>query len=166
LRIVELLASLLKEKPIEYAKFRDSFGNFEIDYPKKWAYDQDIIVIDGQYTDAFHFKDANFNIAIDARIRNNIDLDQCAKTEFESPSSGILAKAVKTEFRGLPAYKREYGYRSNGKDYFGGGILFVVDKIIFSISWNAPKSDEKKMKEIFEHMLQSLVTKKAYSVGG
>ena len=149
---------LFKKKPVTFVKFQDTFGNFEIRYPKTWKFDHDIAVVDGQYTNYFYSNDSNFIIAINANIPSNFNFQKYAKNELESPTSGIYSKAIKSKFRGLPAFTREYGYRSQGTDYFGGGIMFFTGKLVFSISWSAPKSKKEDMDKIFGHMLKSLVT--------
>jgi hypothetical protein len=165
LRILELLFTK-KPKPVVYSKFIDSFGNFEIEYPKNWRYDKDIAVVDGQYTNTFQCNDSNFTISINAKIQENLNFRKYAKNELESPASGICANAIKSKFRGFPAYIKEYTYMSNRKDYFGNELIFFTGKLIILISWNAPRSKEQEMKKVFNHMLESLATGVVIGTGG
>ncbi|MFH1785173.1 MAG: hypothetical protein ABH842_01975 [Candidatus Micrarchaeota archaeon] len=144
-----------KKKPVEFVKFCDSFGNFEITYPKNWHFDKNIAVVDGQYTNSFYSNDSNFTISVNAKIYEKFNFKKYAKQELESPSSGILTKPKKSKFLGMPSYNREYSYHSDGKEYFGGGIMFFTGRIVFSLNWNAPKYDKEK-KKIFDQMISSL----------
>ncbi len=160
-----ILDFIFNKKPLKYAKFRDSLGNFSIDYPEEWKFDKDIAVVDGQYTNSFHWKDCSFTVSVDARIPEGFHFWRYAKAEFESPSAGIYAKAVKSEFRGMPAYTREYVYRSGNRDYFGGGVVFFTGRLVLVINWTAPQSKKCGMDIIFGHMLDSLVTGKEIKAG-
>ena len=148
---------LFKKKPLEFEKFQDSLGNFEMAHPRGWKFDHDIAVIDGQYTNSFQSNDSSFTVAVNAKPPESFDFKKYAKAELESPSSGIYTKAAKSNFRGMPAYTRDYEFTSNGRNCFGGGIMFFTGRIVFSISWSAPKSKKEEMTRVFDRMMESFV---------
>ena len=155
-----ILKSLFPERAPSYVRFRDNLGNFDIFYPRGWKYDENIAVVDGKYTVSFQAPGgrSQFTISVDTKLPEKFSLKNYMKEEFESPSSGIYAPGVKTRFRSLPAFKREFSYVS-GKAYFGFGLIFRSSREVFTINWTAPESGREQMEKIFSHMLESLVIK-------
>ncbi|MBD3210781.1 hypothetical protein GF318_05350 [Candidatus Micrarchaeota archaeon] len=149
---------------VVFSRFMDPLGNFEIFYPKKWKFDRDIAVVEGKYTVQFESKKSTFTISVDASLPLDFDFRKYAKKELESPTAGILATARKTTFRGMPAFKREYSYYSEGREYFGGGVMFYNGDIVVSLSWSAPEKDREKQEAIFSHMIDRLVVYKGFNI--
>ncbi|MDD5340588.1 MAG: hypothetical protein PHV13_05065 [Candidatus ainarchaeum sp.] len=149
----------LGKKAFSLARFQDPLGNFTISCPSDWHVDSDVAVVDGAYTISFASPDGRgaFNIHVDAGLKKGFDFSAYAKSELESPSSGVYTAVKKGKFRDMPAYNREYCYRSSGQDYFAGGTMFFTGRAVFSISWNAPESERKTMEPAFSRMLESLI---------
>jgi hypothetical protein len=146
------------EKPARFLKFRDGMGNFELFYPKGWKYDEDIAVVDGKYTISFQSRDGleQFTVSVDVQLPERFRFDRYAKAELESPTSGIYTPVKKTRFRDMPAYARGYSYTSDGRRYFGGGVMFFTGQAVFSVSWGAPESRKETLDAVFGHMLKTL----------
>jgi len=161
-KIKSLFGIFSKEKKVHFIRFLDPLGNFEIFRPKDWGYDENIAVVDGRYAVAFESNNRckKFVVALDVSLSPGFNFSKYAKNELEGPSSGIIASVKKDKFQDYPAYKREYVYVSEGKDYFGGGIMFFTGSEVFSISWNAPEKERKKLEAMFKHMLNTLIIKK------
>ncbi len=149
----------LGKKAISMARFQDPLGNFVISYPADWKFDLDVAVLEGAYTISMSSSDGRcaFNIHVDAGLKKGFDFAAYAKNELESPSSGVYTDVKKGKFREMPSYDREYGYRSSGRDYFGGGTMFFTGRAVFSVSWNAPESERGTMEKAFSRMLESIV---------
>ncbi len=153
-------AALFGGRSPEFRTFRDGMGNFEISVPARWKHDRDIAVVDGKYTVSFESPDgrSEFTVSVDAQLPPHFDFPAYAKSELESPESGIYTPVSKGEFRGMPAFWREYSYECGGMRYSGGGVMFHSGLLVFSLCWSAPEA--AGMKAVFDRMLQSL------SVGG
>ncbi len=164
----QILGILQKKKHLRFVRFRDPLGNFEIFYPHGWRFDEDIAVVDGKYTVSFDSKDgcARFVVFVDAKLEPKFKFTEYAKKELESPSSGIMADLKKTKFRKMPAYEREYRFESEGRDYFGGGVMFHAGQIVFSLSWSAPEKQKETFERIFNHILKTLVVREGFSLTG
>ncbi len=169
MRSDELISSLkdllgIKKKQVYFLGFMDSSGNFELVYPRGWDFDHDIAVEDARYTISFcsHDSQSTFTVAVDANLPQGFKFNEYAKRELEGPSSGIYTKARKSEFNGLPAYTREFTYKSGGKAYFGGGVMFYTGNVVFSISYNAPESRRKDMEAIFSHMKEKFIVRQGF----
>ncbi|HSB47479.1 MAG TPA: hypothetical protein VLD37_05675 [Candidatus Bilamarchaeum sp.] len=160
------LGKLFQKKFPSFQLFRDNLGNFEIFYPNGWKFDEDIAIEDGKYTISFQSGDgrSQFTVAVDAKLPDRFDFAKYAKDELESPTSGIYAPPKKTKFRKMNAYSREFAYLSGGRKYFGGGLMFLSGREVFSLNWTAPESDREFAGKIFSHMLESLVLKEGFSV--
>mgnify|MGYP001618613045 CR=1 FL=1 len=154
---MQIFDIFFKKKPITFLHFRDGLNNFEIDYPKGWHYDKDVAFIDGQYTNCFQSNNMNFILSVNLKINEGFNFKKYAKTELESPGSGIYTDSISSKFRKMPAYKREYSYISSSDEYFGGGVMFFTGRAVFSIMWNAPRSKFEEAKNIFDNMLASLL---------
>lgn len=156
----------LKKKSITFSHFRDSLGNFELFYPSGWKFDEDIAVIDGKYTISFDAKDglSTFTISIDGSLPPKFNFASYAKTQLESPTSGIYTSIKRGKFKGMAAYTREYTYISSGRTYFGGGVMFFTGEIVGSISWSAPQNERETFEGIFRHMLDSLTVREGFLV--
>jgi hypothetical protein len=148
-----------------WVRFQDPVGNFVIRYPSGWKFDRDIAVMEGAYTISFSSSDGRctFNIAVDAglkggpKTRGGFDFPAYAKAALESPSSGIYTPVKKSEFRGMPAFRRDYTYHSSGRTYSAGGVMFFTGRAVFSISWNAPEREKNKFDALYQRMLESLI---------
>jgi hypothetical protein len=158
-RIVSFLESLigLQKKPLKFCRFINPLGDFEIQYPRDWRFDRDIAVMEGKYTISFESRHSSFTISVDTDIQKGFSFSRYAKAELESPTSGIYTPMKKSSFRKMPAYRRGYSYTSEGKDYFGGGLMFFTGKAVFSISWSGPEIRKQELQHIFEHMLKSMI---------
>jgi hypothetical protein len=164
--MIDSLRSLFEKKFPKFELFRDNLGNFEIFFPAGWKYDENIAIEDGKYTISFLSKDgrSQFTVAVDAKLPDKFNFPKYAKNELESPTSGIYTPAVKTSFRKMKAYSRDYLYVSGGRKYFGGGIMFHSGKEVFSINWSSPESERTMAERIFRHMLDSLAIREGFTV--
>ncbi len=155
-----------RPKEIRYERFRDGMGNFEIFYPRGWKFDRDIAVVDGKYTISFQSPGGHeqLTVAVDSQLEPGFRFSRYAKQELESPSSGILAQVRKASFHGMPAYERDYSYRSSGRWYFGGGVMFYSGSAVYSLSWSAPENRKEALSAIFRHMLDSLSVRKGFTI--
>jgi hypothetical protein len=169
LRSDELIGSLksmlgIGRKQLYFVKFLDSSGNFELIYPKGWDFDHDIAVEDGRYTISFcsHDSQSTFTVAVDANLPKNFRFKEYAKRELEGPSAGIHAEVERSEFKDMPAYTREFSYRSGGRAYFGGGVMFYSGNVVFSISYNAPESRRTEMEAVFTHMKERFTVRQGF----
>ncbi len=154
-RLLALLG--LQKKPVKFRRFINPLGDFEISYPKDWRFDRDIAVMEGKYTISFESKQSTFTISVDTDIQKGFSFSRYAKAELESPKSGIYTPMKKSTFRKMPAYRRDYSYTSEGRDHFGGGLMFFTGKAVFSISWSGLESRRKELQHIFDHMLKSMI---------
>ena len=165
-RIVDGISSMFVAKPKEvfFVKFIDSSGNFELLYPKGWVFDHDIAIVDARYTISFCSPDSQstFTIAVDANLPSDFKFKEYAKRELEGPCSGIYTKAERGGFKGMPAYLRDFTYRSGGRAYFGGGVMFCSGDVVFSISYNAPESRRAEMEAIFCHMKERFQVRQGF----
>ena len=154
----------IKKKQVFFVRFLDSSGNFELLYPKGWDFDHDIAVEDGRYTISFCSRDSQctFTVAVDANLPWDFRFKKYAKRELEGPSSGIHAEVETSEFKGMPAYARKFAYKSGGREYFGGGVMFCTGNVVFSISYNAPESRRKDMDAVFGHMKESFIVRQGF----
>jgi hypothetical protein len=161
-QIISGLASFFnKDKPVDFSHFVDNQGNFEIFYPKNWRYDGNIAFVDGKYTISFQSPDNHyqFTIAVDTLLPKPFDFSTYAKTELESPSSGVYTPVIKSIFHGMEAYTREYAYASGSKRYAGGGVMFFTGNIVFSLSWSTPENKKQKFDQIIAHMLKTITVR-------
>lgn len=167
-KLVSFVKSLLGigKKPVRFARFRDPLGDFDISYPKDWTYDRNIAVVGGRYTLSFESRHNSFTVSVDTAIPKKFDFDSYAKAELESPSSGIYTPIKKSRFRKMPAYGREYAYTSEGRDYFGGGVMFFTGKAVFSISWSGLEKRREELQAVFDHMLKSLAIGEGFLIKG
>jgi hypothetical protein len=157
----KILGLFKKKKGVKFIRFRDPLGNFEMFFPDYWKFDEDVAVMEGKYTISFYSPSGKetFNIAVDARLEENLDFDKYAHKELESPYSGVIADLQKREFRGMPAFWREYSLESQGEDYFGGGVMFYTGRSIFSLSWSAPEKERDRLEGLFKHILKTLTVR-------
>lgn len=169
MRSDELIGSVkdllgIKKKQVYFLRFVDSSGNFELVYPKGWDFDHDIAIEDARYTISFCSRDSQstFTVAVDANLPQGFKFKEYAKRELEGPSSGIYAKAQKSEFKGMPAYTRDFNYKSGRKAYFGGGVMFYTGNVVFSITYNAPESQRKEMNAVFIHMKERFMVRPGF----
>jgi len=155
-----ILGFFIRKKPEAFRTFRDGMGNFEISIPEGWRFDTDIAVVDGRYTISFQSPGgkSGFTISVDAQLAEPFDFESYAKAELESPESGIYTPVIRGEFRGMPAFRREYRYDCGGGKYEGGGLMFHGGRLVFSLSWSSP--EKEAMRPVFDRMVESL------SIGG
>lgn len=157
------IRSLFTPRPAKasYVCFRDSLENFEIAYPERWKFDQDMAIVEGRYTISFQSPDgqSQFTVAVDAQLPWRFDFAAYAKQELEGPSAGIYADVKKGKFRSMEAYRREYSYCNGARRYFGGGIMFFNGDSVFSLSWSAPEAKREEFQLVFGQMLESIKVK-------
>jgi hypothetical protein len=164
--MIESLKKLFEKKFPKFELFRDNLGNFEIFFPAGWKFDENIAIEDGKYTISFLSKDgrSQFTVSVDAKLPEKFNFVKYAKNELESPASGIYTTALKTTFRRMKAFSRDFLYISGGKKYFGGGIMFHSGNEVFSINWSAPQGERVMADKIFGHMLESIVIREGFLV--
>jgi len=165
-KLVSFLSSLfgLRKKPVQFCRFRDPLGDFDIFHPVGWRTDRDIAVVGGKYTISFESGQSSFTVSVDTDIPKKFSFSKYAKAELESPASGIYTPVKKGSFRDMPAYRREYSYTSEGKNYFGGGVMFFTGKAVFSVSWSALEGRKAEFQAIFDHMLKTLTVREGFLI--
>ena len=156
--MMKILEFLFPKKKAKFVKFYDPLGNFSIMYPGDWHFDEDIAVVDGKYTIPFQSRNRSsiFVVAVDASLPAKFDFKKYAKKELDSPESGVYAKSKPDKFFDLPAFSKDYAFFSQGKEYFGGEIMFHAGKIVFYLSWSGPAKEKEKISKIFDHMKKTL----------
>ncbi len=156
----------IREKPTQFRKFTDGMGNFEMLVPEGWKCDEDIAVVEGKYTISFQPPNglSQFTVSIDAQIPEKFSFQKYAKSELESPASGIFTPVTKSVFHKMPAFVREYRYQSGGRAFFGGGVMFFTGRMVFSLTWSAPESHKKTMERIFADMKKSFLPRPGFLI--
>jgi hypothetical protein len=154
----------IREKPLQFRRFKDGMGNFEMDVPDGWKCDEDIAVVDGKYTISFQSKDglSQFTVSIDAKIPGKFSFQKYAKSELESPASGIYTPVSKSVFHKMPAFVRDYHYQSGGRHFFGGGVMFFTGAVVFSLNWSAPESLKERAGCAFISMKKSFLPRAGF----
>ncbi|MBI5223155.1 hypothetical protein HY990_01905 [Candidatus Micrarchaeota archaeon] len=144
--------------PPAYLIFTDPLEKFSIEYPSNWIFDQDIAIDDRKYTLAFSSKDgkSTFSLFVDLNLPSPSDFDKYAKDVLESPSSGVFCTPKKSTFLNFPAYLREYSYKSASTLFFGGGIMFLSKRAVYSLLWGGPQNKKSELTPVFDHMASSL----------
>ncbi|MCI0503829.1 hypothetical protein L0Y65_03900 [Candidatus Micrarchaeota archaeon] len=147
----------LGAKAMRFRQFTDGMGNFSMLVPAGWKCDEDIAVVEGKYTISFQPPDglSQFSVSIDAQVPPGLRFTKYAKSELESPSSGIYTPVRKSSFHKMPAFVREYCYTSGGRRYFGGGVMFFSGAIVYSLSWSAPQAKQGAQEGLFARMKDS-----------
>lgn len=158
-RLMAMLGLAGPAKESALVRFRDPLGNFVLSCPQGWKTDRDVAVVEGAYTISLGSPDgrASFTVAVDTNLRRGFDFRAYVRRELEAPSSGILAPVKKSEFRGMPAFARDYAYSSGSCACFAGGIAFFTGRAVFSVSWSGPESSRKTLEPLFTRMLGSLM---------
>lgn len=154
------------EREIRFWRFRDGMGNFELDIPDGWKYDENIAVVEGNYTISFQSKDGmcQFTVSVDAQLPEKFSFPKYAKAELEGPESGIVAAIKKSRFHGMPAFVRNYHYTSGSKKFFGGGVMFSAGNEVFSLTWGGPVARQTVLEAVFDHMKKTLALHKGFVV--
>ena len=155
-----------RKKQLHFSTFQDPLGNFDMKYPSEWKFDRDIAVLEGKYTISFESRNGleRFTIAVDSELESPFDFDAYARSQLESPTSGVYTPIKKERFRSMPAYRREYAYVSSGRKYSCGGVMFFTGDVVFSLSWSAPEKDKETFDKVFARILESLVIKEGFMV--
>ncbi|MBI5227257.1 hypothetical protein HY988_01595 [Candidatus Micrarchaeota archaeon] len=149
----------IKQKPIEYALFRDPIGRFAIPYPLGWKFDPDILVVDGEYCVSFQSPNGQglFSITANGSLDKKFNFESYVKTEFIGPHSGMHGELKKEKFKETTCYRKEYIYESEGRKYFGGEKVFVKDHVLYLLTYHALENKKAEMTKIFEYLMNNLI---------
>ncbi len=159
--------------------FTDPLGNFELDIPKGWRFDRDVIVDSGQYSISFEAQDRRmrFVVSVDTKPPEPADFESYVRKECEGPASGILCGMSKKEFRGYLGYGRRFIFGKGNDESVREDRIFLTAGAVFTISrtrpiiHSAPEPDSKTKiikkdakEEVLDWMFASFIVKKGLSV--
>ena len=137
--------------------FVDYLGNFRLNYPSSWTFDNRLAVVDGAYTISFESKNhkEKFVISVETIIPKNLNFEDYAKEKLIGPNSGVHATIKKSKFRHFDSFDIEYVIHS-GQLMVCKTLIFITGNRIFFLSYSATKKNWNQSELLFDGILESL----------
>jgi len=145
-----------------FRRVADPLGNFEIDIPEGWSFDQDIAVESGAYSISFESPDGRnrFVVCVNTWPPPKERLGEYARKECEGPESGIICSMEKTRYKGCEAYGRTIRIGKGDDAVIRTDLIFLAKKAAYWISTDIRSRDMRKMAPLRRHMLGSFIAKR------
>jgi|GEM_PF-4807498 len=137
-----------------YNRYHDTMGGFSIEYPESWTYDDVISIVSEGYNVVFSDPQTGARMGIFSESLDGRDFDALARKEL-TPPEGISAVFNPSSFGNFRAYETFYEYEMDGVAYYGAGVIFTDDSLVFGISQTCKIDDLPKLNSTFEYMRNS-----------
>lgn len=149
------------DKAADFMHVWDPLGNFEIDIPREWVFDEDVAVESGAYSMSFESKDGRnrFVVSVNTRPPSKGNFEEQVRKECEGPASGIICPMAKTRYRGYDAFERTI-LIGEGKDaIMRSDLVFLAKSAVYWISADLRHGDIGRMEPMRKRMLDSFIVR-------
>ncbi len=137
-----------------YNRYYDTMGGFSIEYPDSWTYDDTISIVSEGYNVVFTDPDTGARMGIFSEPLGSRDFDELARRELAPPEE-MSAVFNSNSFGNFRAYENFYEYEMDGDIYYGEGVMFTDNLLVFGISYTCKIDELPELHSTFEHMKNS-----------